>query len=90
MSIVSLGSEVEVITLAGFPRLTELLNTKGIASGQTLSLYAAGCGAGKSMSFYNEFVNSLPKYKLVRTKSKQSRYVSVCVKPLGIMFIGDY
>lgn len=87
MSIVFLGSEVELVSLNGWPMLDRV--AKGIKSGQIVNLIAAGCGAGKSMAFHNEFVNSLPKYKVMKSKSKQPRYVSVCVKPWTIMFIGE-
>lgn len=87
MSIVFLGSEVEEVSLNGWPMLERV--AKGIKQGQIVNLIAAGCGAGKSMMFHNEFVNSLPQYRLMKSKSKQPRHISVCVKPWTNMFIGE-
>lgn len=89
--IVSLGSEVIKYPLEDL-EIFEAMNNRmqhRLLNEPIFDLIVQGRSGGKSMLFYNEFKNSLPEYKLMKSKSKQSRCVNVCVKHWTGMFTGE-
>lgn len=67
-------SEQQKLMLEKLPEITIL---GGIKSGHSFDLITQGRGGGKSMLFCNEFVYPIQEYKLMKSKSKQSRYICV-------------